>query len=96
MGVEDMAKQAGDFISQNSDKINEALKSEQAEAVSDKVLDGVAGLADKVTGGNGERDVFKGLDFFAGGLLIGIAQVFDLNCHSSSTSSSSVSGQFFK
>lgn len=51
MGVEDMAKQAGDYISQNSDKINEALKSEQAEAVSDKVLDGVAGLADKVTGG---------------------------------------------
>lgn len=51
MGIEDMAKQAGDFAKQNSDKINEALKSEQAEGISDKILDGAAGLANKVTGG---------------------------------------------
>lgn len=51
MGIEDIAKQAGDFAKQNSDKVSEALKSEQAEGISDKVLDGVAGLANKLTGG---------------------------------------------
>lgn len=51
MGIEDLAKQAGDFVKDNSDKIQEALKSEQAEQISDKVLDGAAGLANKVTGG---------------------------------------------
>ena len=52
MGIEDLAKQAGDFISQNADKVQDALKSEQAEQISDKVLDGAADLANKVTGGN--------------------------------------------
>jgi hypothetical protein len=54
MGIEDLGKQAsrlagkaGEFAKQNADKIDEALKSEQA----DKILDGAAGLANKVTGG---------------------------------------------
>ncbi|MBN9613066.1 MAG: antitoxin, partial [Actinobacteria bacterium] len=58
MGIEDLGKQAadlagkaGEFLSENSEKIQEALKSEQAEQISDKILDGAAGLADKVTGG---------------------------------------------
>lgn len=51
MGLEDLGKQAGDFVKQNSDKVGEALKSEQAEGISDKILDGAAGLANKVTGG---------------------------------------------
>ena len=58
MGIEDLGKQAadlagkaGEFLSENSDKIQEALKSEQAEQISDKILDGAADLADKVTGG---------------------------------------------
>ena len=51
MGIEDMAKQAGDFVKQNADKVGEALKSEQAEGISDKLLEGAADLANKVTGG---------------------------------------------
>ncbi|AMB57671.1 antitoxin [Microterricola viridarii] len=39
MGIEDLTNQAKDF-----------LKSEQAEGISDKLLDGTAGLANKVTG----------------------------------------------
>ncbi|MHA3683075.1 Rv0909 family putative TA system antitoxin [Leucobacter sp. HY1908] len=51
MGLEDLAKQAGEFAKQNSGKVADALKSEQAEGVSDKLLDGAAGLANRVTGG---------------------------------------------
>lgn len=51
MGIEDLGKKVGDFAKDNSGKIQEALKSEQAESISDKVLDGAAGLANKVTGG---------------------------------------------
>lgn len=51
MGLEDLGKQAGDFVKQNADKVDAALKSEQAEGVSDKLLDGAAGLANKLTGG---------------------------------------------
>ena len=51
MGIEDLAKQAGDFAKDNADKIQEALKSEQAEGISDKLLDGAADLANKLTGG---------------------------------------------
>ncbi|QEO14751.1 antitoxin [Agromyces intestinalis] len=50
-GLDDLAKQAGDFVEQNKDKIQEVLKSEQAEDISDKVLDSVADAANKVTGG---------------------------------------------
>jgi hypothetical protein len=50
MGIEDLAKQAGEFVKQNSDTIQSALKSEQAEEISDKLLDGAADLANKVTG----------------------------------------------
>jgi len=48
---DELAKKAGDFIGDNKEQIDAALKSEQAEDISDKVLDGVAGVADKVTGG---------------------------------------------
>ena len=51
MGIDDLAKKAGDFAKDNADKINDALKSEKAEGISDKVLDGAADLANKVTGG---------------------------------------------
>jgi len=58
MGIEDLGKQAselagkaGEFAKQNAGKIEEALKSEQAENISDKILDGAADLANKVTGG---------------------------------------------
>lgn len=58
MGIEDLGKKAGEaagqvgaFAKEHSEKIGEALKSEQAEGISDKLLDGAAGLVNKVTGG---------------------------------------------
>ena len=55
MGIEDLTNQAKEF-----------LKSEQAEDVSDKLLDGAADLANKVTGNkfaehvDGARDAADG------------------------------------
>lgn len=58
MDIDDLSKKAseaagkvGDFAKANADKIEEALKSEKAEEISDKFLDGAADLANKVTGG---------------------------------------------
>ena len=48
MGVEDVVNQAKDFLEQNKDKISETLKSEQAEGVSDNVLDAAADFVKKV------------------------------------------------
>ncbi|MFF2372405.1 hypothetical protein [Agromyces sp. NPDC058110] len=47
-GIDDLAKQAGEFIEQNKDKIQEVLKSEQAEDISDKVLDGIGEAVKKI------------------------------------------------
>lgn len=59
MSIEDLSKKAsevagkvGEFAKENADKVSEALKSDQAESISDKILDGAADLANKVTGGN--------------------------------------------
>lgn len=62
MGIEDLAKQAGDFAKQNSDKINDALKSDQAEDITDKVLDGAADLAKKVSGGKFDAQIDSARD----------------------------------
>lgn len=51
MALGDLGKKAENFMKDNADKVQDALKSEQAEQISDKVLDGAAGLANKVTGG---------------------------------------------
>ncbi|WP_053353082.1 MULTISPECIES: antitoxin [Leucobacter] len=58
MGIEDLSKKAsdlagkaGEVVNENAEKLQDALKSDQAEEISDKVLDGVAGFADKITGG---------------------------------------------
>lgn len=51
MGIEDLGKQASDFVGDNAEKVKDALGSEEAEGISDKALDGAADLADKVTGG---------------------------------------------
>ena len=57
MGIEDLsakaqqaATQIGDLAEKNKEKIEAALKSEQAEGISDKVLDGATGLFNKITG----------------------------------------------
>ncbi|GGI46336.1 prolyl oligopeptidase PreP (S9A serine peptidase family) [Agromyces flavus] len=47
--LDDLTKKAQDFVEENKDQINEALNSEQAEDISDKVLDAVADAAKKVT-----------------------------------------------
>ncbi|GAA1060553.1 hypothetical protein [Agromyces bracchium] len=46
--MDDLAKNAQEFVEQNKDKIDEALNSEQAEDVSDTVLDAVADAVKKV------------------------------------------------
>lgn len=48
-GFDDIAKKAQEFL--GSDKVKDALKSEKAEGVSDKVLDGVEDAVNKATGG---------------------------------------------
>jgi hypothetical protein len=48
MGIEDLVNQGKDFLDQNKDQIGEALKSEQAEGVSDSVLDAAAEFVKKI------------------------------------------------
>ena len=46
---DDITKKAQEFL--GNDKVEDALESSQAEGISDKLLDGVAGAVDKATGG---------------------------------------------
>lgn len=55
MGIDDIVGKGKDLYEQNKDKIAEAVKSDQAEEVSDKVLDGVADFAKKVAPGASEK-----------------------------------------
>ena len=55
MGIEDVTAKAKEFLSDG--RVADALKSEQAEDISDKVLDGVADVANKVTGGKFEEQI---------------------------------------
>jgi len=48
MGIEDLVNQGKQFLDQNKDKIDGALKSDKAEEVSDKVLDAAAEFVKKV------------------------------------------------
>lgn len=48
-GFDDITKKAQEFL--NDPKVKDALSSEQAEDISDKLLDGVADAAKKATGG---------------------------------------------
>lgn len=47
--LDDLSKKAQDFVEQNKDKIDEALNSEQAEDISDKILGGVSEGLKKIT-----------------------------------------------
>jgi hypothetical protein len=60
MGIEDITNKAKEFL--NDNKVKDALKSEQAEDISDKLLDGVAGAANKVTGGKFEEQIESARD----------------------------------
>ncbi|ARJ04592.1 antitoxin protein [Cnuibacter physcomitrellae] len=48
MGIDDMTRKAQQFL--GDEKVQNALKSEKAEDVSDRILDGVAGAVNRVTG----------------------------------------------
>ena len=54
-GFDDITNKAKEFL--DSDQVKDALKSEQAEDISDKLLDGVADAANKVTGGKFEGQI---------------------------------------
>ncbi len=54
-GFDDITKGAADFL--NSDAAKDAVKSEQAEDISDNVLDGAEDLANKLTGGKFDDQV---------------------------------------
>lgn len=55
MGLDDIVNKGKDLYEQNKDKIADAVKSEQAEDVSDKVLDGVADFAKKIAPGAADK-----------------------------------------
>ena len=48
MGIDDLVNQGKDFLEQNKDKIEDVIKSDQAEDVSDNVLDAAAEFVKKV------------------------------------------------
>ncbi|QAY60244.1 hypothetical protein ET475_09750 [Microbacterium protaetiae] len=48
MGIDDIVNKGKELFEENKDKIDAALHSEQAEDISDKVLDGAADFAKKV------------------------------------------------
>lgn len=48
MGIDDLVNQGKEFLDQNKDQIGDALKSEQAEGVSDSVLDAAADFVKKI------------------------------------------------
>ncbi|MFE1645902.1 hypothetical protein [Microbacterium sp. P01] len=48
MGIDDLVNQGKQFLDQNKDKIGDALKSDQAEQVSDKALDAAAEFVKKI------------------------------------------------
>ena len=50
MTLGDLGKNAEKFMKDNSDKVQSAMKSEKAEEISDKILDGVSDAAKKVLG----------------------------------------------
>lgn len=49
MAIDDLVNKGKAFLDNNKDKIEEALHSEQAESVSDSVLDAGAGFVKKFT-----------------------------------------------
>lgn len=55
MGIDDIVNKGKELFEENKDKVEQALKSEQAEGISDKVLDGAAGLAKKVAPGAADQ-----------------------------------------
>ena len=68
MGLDDLINKGKEAFEQNKDKIQDALHSEQAEGISDKLLDGAANLAKKVAPDSAD-DKIDGLRDKADGLV---------------------------
>lgn len=49
MGVDDMVNKSKEFLEQNKDKIEQALRSDKAEEISDKVLRAATEFVKKIT-----------------------------------------------
>lgn len=48
MGIEDIVNKGKNLFEENKDRVSEALKSEQAEKISDSVIQGASDVAKKV------------------------------------------------
>ncbi|WEG09441.1 hypothetical protein PU630_02400 [Microbacterium horticulturae] len=48
MGIDDIVNKGKEFLEENKEKIDDLIHSDQAEGVSDKVLDSAADFAKKV------------------------------------------------
>jgi hypothetical protein len=59
-GIGDLGKKAQQLL--NDQKVQDALKSEKAEGVSDRILGGIAGAVDKATGGKHSEKIDKARD----------------------------------
>jgi hypothetical protein len=59
MGLDDLVNKGKHLFTQNQDKITEALKSERAEGISDKLLDGASSRAKKMTSGKYDEHIDK-------------------------------------
>ncbi|WP_416393906.1 MULTISPECIES: antitoxin [unclassified Curtobacterium] len=57
--AEEVTDRAKAFVDQNKDKIEEALKSDKAEEVSDKLIHGLADGLKKFTGGKFDEQIDK-------------------------------------
>lgn len=57
--AEEVTDKAKAFVDENRDKIEEALKSDKAEEVSDKIIHGLADGLKKVTGGRFDEQIDK-------------------------------------
>lgn len=55
MVIDDALGKGKELFEQNKDKVEQALKSDQAEEISDKILDGVAGFAKKIAPGAADK-----------------------------------------
>ncbi|TFB48444.1 antitoxin [Cryobacterium tagatosivorans] len=55
VGLEDITRKAQEFL--DDSKVKEALNSQQAEDISDKVLGGTADAVKKVTGGKFDEQI---------------------------------------
>ncbi|KTR09281.1 hypothetical protein [Curtobacterium luteum] len=57
--AEEVTDKAKAFVDENRDKIEEALKSDKAEEVSDRIIHGLADGLKKVTGGRFDEQIDK-------------------------------------